>query len=347
MLKNLSFILVIIIFCSCSGNKTSAQNSNSFNKFGQEVDSKPEFYLHLTNNQANKMYLYEDLLVIRNTKQTAKNFFFNIYNLKTRKLADSQFKMGGEANEILSPLATGLNNNLLWAYDISASKVAVQPLKQTLANHKNKEFKINALMYAMQLADTLQAFVNGDYSKSSKVQLINLATGKIVKELGNYGETPKGVNQVTWRNANENFLFLQPKGQALVSAYRFTDKIEIFNLSTGKSKVISGPENYQPEFNEAKLGSNNYRAERNEKTKFAFVNGCVTNQYIYLLYSGNNHMSENLDYGKAIFVYNWNGKPIEKINLPSYISCFTVKNDKEAYVFEVKDSSIKKIDLNL
>jgi hypothetical protein len=340
-------MLSSLLFWSCSNNHISAQNSTSFTSFAKEEKPTPQKFIDFPSGKVNKIFLKDSLLIVRNTKLTVRDYFFFIYNLRTKKLLDSQFKVGSNANEILSPMSTGIYKNLLWAHDITTKKIVTQPvLKRPDDRSGSKEFGLKSLLYSVQLTDSSRIFANGDYKKTSKIQLIDLPSDQVIKAFGQYDTAPKGIDPAAWRNANESFLFLQPKGEKLVSACRFTDKIEIFNLSTFKSKIISGPENYEPEFNPIKFNGS-YIIERNEKTRFAFVNGYVTDKYIYLLYSGNNHMSEHLDYGKTIFVYDWEGNAIKKLNLPAYISCFAISNDKTAYIFDIKDKAIKTIILNL
>jgi hypothetical protein len=72
----------------------------------------------------------------------------------------------------------------------------------------------------------------------------------------------------------------------------------------------------------------------NEKTKWAFINGFVTNRYIYLLYSGGFNVESNLDQSNVLHVFDWNGNPIKKIRLTQKISAFTISsNDSVIYAF--------------
>ncbi|MGE6218805.1 BF3164 family lipoprotein [Nubsella zeaxanthinifaciens] len=325
-----------------------AENEVIFYNFPKEEKPSAKKIINFSFGKATKLFVLDSILVVKNAKYTVKNHFFYLYNLKSKNLIDTLLKLGSDQNEVLDPFSCGIYQNWLWAYDITTMKIVMQPLFRDLKGIKKaKEYSLKTLNYSVQLIDSSQIFINGNYDRAAKVQKIDIATNNIVKEFGEYEKAPKNVNVTSWRNANESFLFLQPQHKMLVSAARFTDKVEIFDLNFFTSKIISGPENYAPEFDGVKFNDSYFTIQRNKNTRFSFVNGCVTDSYIYLLYSGNNHMSKHKDYGKTIFVYDWNGKPVKKITLPSYISCFAVNDDREAYIYDVNDGWIKKVNLNL
>ena len=87
---------------------------------------------------------------------------------------------------------------------------------------------------------------------------------------------------------------------------------------------------------------------RGNDTRYAFVRGKTTNEYIYLLYSGNNHEGINRSYGRYIYKYDWDGNPIERLELPEYSRDFAVtSDDRIIYTYDPKDKMIKKGKLDL
>jgi hypothetical protein len=65
----------------------------------------------------------------------------------------------------------------------------------------------------------------------------------------------------------------------------------------------------------------------------------MTEKFIYLLYSGKPRLESNT--ATYIYVYDWNGNPIEKINCKKEISAFVVSaDDKDIYVFEPSSQSV-------
>ncbi len=335
------YVFIAIIFIGCNRSR-SEKNEQTFDEFPNEETLIPEKFADFSKGKITHLLIFDTLLFARNSKKTVKEYFVYSYSLNTKGILDSTFKLGSAKNEILSPLSTGLNSKSLWVYDFGKKKVNIA----MLATPKIiEEFQVKTGLYSIQVNDSSQLYGNGDYEKEWKIQKIDIASGKILKSFGQYGKAPDGIHPMSWRSANESFLFLRPDNKMLVSAFRFTDKIEIFDLTTFKSKIISGPENFEIAFKPL-LFYKRHISERTKDTRFGFVGGYTTNKYIYLLYSGNNHASENLDFGKSIFVYDWDGNPVRKIKLPNYISCFAVKEDKELFVFDVAELQIKKVNLN-
>ena len=105
-------------------------------------------------------------------------------------------------------------------------------------------------------------------------------------------------------------------------------------MNNNKSKIISGPVHFEPKFTSF-VSQGRDEIMTNEKTKCAFINGFVSNKYIYLLYSGRNKFGPKLDQSNFIYVYDWNGNPISKIKFPQKISAFTISNnDSIIYAFD-------------
>ena len=81
--------------------------------------------------------------------------------------------------------------------------------------------------------------------------------------------------------------------------------------------------------------------KRTEKTRFAFVNGTVTNKYIYISYSGLLCRDKNSHYGKCVYVYDWDGNPIRKLVFNRFIEGLVVSDDdKTMYAYDVNTGFI-------
>lgn len=71
-----------------------------------------------------------------------------------------------------------------------------------------------------------------------------MISGKVVKEYGKIEETPGDISLTLFKSAYQSFIFAKPTGDKVVLPYRFLDAIEIYNLKTGSSVAIHGPEAY-------------------------------------------------------------------------------------------------------
>jgi hypothetical protein len=64
-----------------------------------------------------------------------------------------------------------------------------------------------------------------------------------------------------------------------------------------------------------------------------FVNGCATNKYVYMLYAGKKiSESRSLIGAKTVLVFDWNGKPIRRLELSAEVTAIAVdENDGIMY----------------
>ena len=124
------------------------------------------------------------------------------------------------------------------------------------------------------------------------------------------------------------------------------DQIEIFNTKKQTSRVIQGPEGYDVEFQPMKVGEN-YVMSPNNKTRYAFINGAVTDNNIYLAYSGSLFLDENSYFGKSIYVYDWEGNPIRKLIFKKNILSLTVSDDdKTIFAYDANKGFIVQANIN-
>lgn len=80
---------------------------------------------------------------------------------------------------------------------------------------------------------------------------------------------------------------------------------------------------------------------RTDETRYAFVNGAVTDKYIYLLYSGKLNSGIHPEYGKYIYQYDWSGDPIKKWVLDREILSLGLSHDdKTLYAYDPNNGNI-------
>lgn len=351
--KTLLCISLLIISLSwiegCdNGTSSYAQivNNDTFRKFSSfPINIKPNFHpvFKFENPYARKLFLTDSSIILTNNKNFLNDFFFYEYSLNTKQIIGKYIHGGRKSGETLAPIFSGLlRNNLLWFYDISLEKVLVAKLNKSYQNDslEFEEYKIPSFSYSVQLMESNKLLRSGISDTSKLFDIINLQDGRRITAFGNLPPTPSGIPFGSWKMANEGFLFLKPSGEFAAYGYRYTDKVTILNLETKKLLTISGPNHFEPAFIPILVGSEN-RIERTEKTIYAFTNGAVTDQYIYLLYSGNKTRDKYRIEAKYIYVYDWDGNPVKKIELGRYISGFTVPNDDSGiYAFDVENSSV-------
>ena len=299
-----------------------------------------------------KLYLTDSSLIICQVHLGLPTYFFHQYSLKNKALMGRYIAGGRRPGQALNAFSSGLyKKNTIWLHDISLNKVLTAKLEKKSDGTDTltiNEYKIPQFYYAVELMDSLKLLAGGAMHNPYKIQVLNLPSGKEIDQFGSITNVPPAVPFYAWKGVFQSFLFLKPSEDKAIEVCRFTDQIEIFDLHSKKSKVVRGPENFEPDFGIMKTNGGADVMYQNDKTRFAFVNGMVTNRFIYLLYSGNNRLSKYKDDGAYIYVYDWKGKPVTKFNLDRYIYGFTVSDDNTMmYAFDRNTGYIIKTPIHM
>lgn len=319
--------LLLVSFFSCSS--VVKKDKGTFTRFPKEKILEETEFLKISALAPDGLLLYADsVLFIRNAARSSKHHF-SLVNLKNKNFLHSTLVMGRKPGQSLSFMSYGISNGYLWVNDVIKSNVILTDINNAMRGTADSA-KENALLthyYAIQLLNDSTVIASGNYDADHKLFQVNLSTQAVEKELVPYAADPAGPFTRAKKMAYQSFLFLKPSNDKCVLACRYADQIEIVGLKTETSNIIKGPESYQPEVVTMKGHDGKELSTRGSDTRYAFVKGKVTNKYIYLLYSGNNHESEHLYYGKYIYVYDWNGNPIQRLELKNYVLDFVVTQD--------------------
>lgn len=328
LILRFSFSLLLAAFFSC-GSSVVKKDKGTFTRFPAEKLLEETEFLKINSLSPDGLSLYADtVLFIRNTARSSKHHF-SLFNLKSKGFLHSSLEVGRKPGQSLSFVSYGIANGYLWVYDVIKDKIILTRLDNVVRGKIDSanESPISTFYYAIQLLNDSTIIASGNYDADHKVFQLNLSTQQIEKQLAPYSTDPATPYSRAQKMAYESFLFLKPSNDKCVLACRYTDQIEIVDLSTQTSKIIKGPESFEPDVVIMKGNDGKELSTRGSDTRYAFVKGKVTNKFIYLLYSGNNHESEHLYYGKYIYVYDWNGNPVQKIKLKDYILDFVVTQD--------------------
>ncbi|MHA7944857.1 BF3164 family lipoprotein [Formosa sp. 3Alg 14/1] len=206
-----------------------------------------------------------------------------------------------------------------------------------------KEYNVNERYYSITFKDSLTYYGTGKFNSLEKFDEIDLPSGTIIEKYGFYENVKDSLRLNAYLFANRSFIYFKLSGEKIVLANMNKDCIEIFDLKEGKSKLISGPERYQVMYNSTGKGENSMM-EPNKDTRYAFVGGTVSNEYIYLVYSGGKMLNdENPYFGKSIYIYDWNGNPIRQLNFTQEILGLAIsKNNDLIFTYDANNGYIIK-----
>jgi hypothetical protein len=162
-----------------------------------------------------------------------------------------------------------------------------------------------------------------------------MTSGKAYNQMAPYSADSSKPYTMPQKMSYESFLFLKPSKNKCVLACRYTDRLEIIDLDSRKSTVVRGQDMFEPNLKVMVKSNGRKIAYPGEESRQAYVRGQVTDKYIYLLYSGNMTAGKNLFYGKYIHVYDWDGKPVKRLELANYTKDFAVTaNDSLLYTYD-------------
>ena len=333
---------VLLATSACSQTYTTKIGGNIFNKFPHEQKVSSSKYLRINNFNTDGLLIYNDSLLIIRTKAGDLSHHFATFSLKDSIFLDPLMPVGRQAGEVLAFLSYGLLGDSLWAFDAIKEDLIFVPISTMDSNRATViEKPFNSFYYDIQPLNRQRVLVSGDYDSDYKLQFANLEDRSLEGVISYFTDedySPSRTDKMDY----ESFLFLKPSQDKCVFARRYADQIEIIDLSKKESIIINGPENFAPNLSRRMENYGEEISMRNAKTKYGFVKGKVTDNFIYLLFSGNNHQSSHMHFGKEIFVYDWNGNPVKKITLDDYIVDFAITSNEETiYMFCPKTKSIE------
>ncbi|MBL7731478.1 MAG: hypothetical protein JNM88_09900 [Chitinophagaceae bacterium] len=331
---------------SCSSKDEVVQNDSitTFSRFPIEQRLVYTDSFSVQQLKPDGLLLYNDsVLFIRNTVNTSA-YCFSLFHTVSRRFIGVQLETGRKYGQSLSFLSYGLNGNNLWVHDVIKDKIIISDIDSALQKKPGgfHEEPLDAFYYSLQLGTGSRIVATGDYDSPFRIFVLNFsAPGQKDQFIPYTTDSLKPVSRIE-KTAYESFLFLKPSGDKCVLACRYADQVEVIDLSAKRSSVTRGPEVYQPAMIVRETNDGKQSSTRGADTRYAFVKGKVTDRYIYLLYSGNNHETEHLYYGKYIYVYDWYGKPVKRLELDQDVLDIAVsRNDSLIYIYEPATRHVK------
>jgi|GEM_PF-3558763 len=327
-----ALLLLSPIIHSCTQAPVVRENLESFTSFPAKDNLTLTNFLTLDTNVSPTALLLRDTAIIAvNTDKLMRDYLFYDYSLASKKLVGKYVRWGAREQRTYGPMSYGLHQGkTLWVHDLSLHKILLAPLASKVGRDSLSgitDFKSSKFSYSVRLMANGKLLRSGIFESPDYLEINDVAKDTLIRSLAKFNDYGKTFSPKTWKAAYEGFLFLQPSEGAAVVACRYADQIDLFDLKTGKHRMISGPEGYAPSF-EPTPGVN-HAILRKDDTRFAFLDGTVTEKHIYLMYAGRTRSEKNYNKSNTIYVYDWNGKPIRQLMLNSYVSGIAVSSDDQ------------------
>ena len=346
-------LFLILVISSCKKNESNLltinKNAIKFNKFPKEDNVNFSNLFEYKEGVPQEIHIIDSTLAISNERKGANYFLYN-YSLKSNKLLKGYVAKGKGPFESIGGGKFGVLKDRIWFYDPSLFKVVFLDKKKFLINNTDSLYQ----EFNLKKEDTEEYYFYGSVafidslnflgihkwgtSSKSKIEKVDLSLNKEIKGFGKYKEVWNNIDISTIRDAHSSSIGFNYKKNKALMAYRYSDVLEIYDINSGKCIATQGPENYDVYFTQDRMEQGKgsyYFMGKTKETKKTFVGSAFTDDFIYLIYSG--HKPENRSEsdrfkwqtGASIFVYDWNGNPVKKINLDRRINTIGVSNDNE------------------
>lgn len=343
------YSIIAFIFLSCKnveGQKVSLSKVN----FDKRISPRLHLISKLDSNiECTFFDITHDTLYLTNI-QMGNRFFGEIRTVETNNVIAPFLPLGRKEGYLLSVFGSGKKFNKFWAYDITGERIVTADLNTVLQGRAEyHEFKVNEFVYSVGMIDSTRFLLIGNPNNSSKLVLKDLRKDSVVTKLGKYeiGEGFPSKYLGSWILANQGFLTVRPDNRLAAVAYRYTDKVEIFDLKEDKSKIFSGPDFFDIEVTLENDNTPDAYISRNVNTRYAFTSVLSSNNCIYALYRGDLHYLECDESQYSILVYTWDGMPLYRFDVPICVSSFAIdKNENGIYLLEKRSNNLYYFKMN-
>lgn len=249
-------------------------------------------------------------------------FLFKMVNLKTQQIMGKFGLIGrgpGEFPKYALIEKVPASDRQLGIYSPPTSNYSMVNLDSILKNNHYRSEKIfgrfDVHHNAISILDSTRFIGTGLFKKR---YMISSADGGIMQKVGEYPyiENFEGISQNDLGMAMQGKLKVKPDGKKFVMAYYNSPTMEIYkilpNTISKESYFYRSPPKFTPESTATSM-SVSFSDENIEGYRDAYV----TDDYIYLLYSGRTMREYGREayQGDIIHVYNWDGEKVGTYSL--------------------------------
>ncbi len=324
------YLLVCIGGSACTTLKSSTRDYDRFPAISMQTETK---LLETSLPTPQIMIIYRDSLLLVMNNLNSNPHHIRVFDIALKKKTGDIFPASQKKGGTLSFMSFGISGDLVWVFDVAKNGFIVANLDSLLAGQADltyySEYRIKPQIfyYDAYLLNRSEALLSGNYDTDEKLVSIHLTDSTRNKQLLSYRQdTTIGSSRVN-KMSYESFILVKPDQQKMVLACRYADQFELLSLTGDAYKKVRGPVGFAPELAPFEDNTGTIVATPDNRTQFGFLKGHVTDNYFYLLFSGEGVKSDQRFYSNKIFVYDWNGKPVRQINLKNDIVDFAVSSD--------------------
>jgi hypothetical protein len=256
-----------------------------------------------------------------------------IIGLNSKKVLKSLIKRGNAVNETINitDFSSSDKSKIVWTYDLTLKKfqrVDILKALQQPTYIPEEEFTLKKELRGItspiwiegrKFASLTLALDDCRYLYFNDQSQIQEKAGQMPLPESDWPEQAKNAKMGILGMSYSAILRKHPMENKFAILYENTDRIDIYQNNKLKSK-ITGPDHFKviKEFHQQGTGA--YIPKNIETSKYAFFDAYVTNQFIYVLYSGTTKPMAD-----QILVFDWDGNPVKRYTLDKSLIYFAFK----------------------
>lgn len=333
------FIAIITIFLSC--NESPIKLNNEVIRFVEFPTVDSIKFESLYSGVLNEPYemLYEAGHLLMRCKDSSEGGFLFDYSILEDTVNSRGISYGMAPNEMLSCDISRLNEKV-WIYDIGKQRIGFVSFDSIWDGNYSIEryYNVPRSFYSVAMLNDSIMIGTNDITESKKLSFLNLYTGNIEGK-ASYAYLNEKIPNSALIDAASCYINIHPITKDIVLAYRYMDILEFYDCNGVLKYSIQGPENIELKF--AVNSSNTMK--KIPQTRKAFVSSYITNDKVYLLYSGCKRIDDNWSNGMELHVYSWNGEPLNRYLLEEPLYAFAINElGSEIYSYSLQTGEIIK-----
>jgi len=347
------FLAISIFLFSCQSNNKNTEKKIFLKNY--TINGKTIF-----NNDVNIIYLFSvDSILI--AKLNDDNYHYAVYNPKTLKLLGKFARKGNGPNEFPDVLRYEQNiieNNQIkiWVYGYNTNKIYLINVSNSI---KNQATTIDTILNVEPQIKFSNLFVTNDYKVIGNIRntttdmkrllIYDIEKNKIVKEVDLFPKINIDNEDIAFifykKNMLHNSILVSNKELSKFASVliRF-NRVDIFDANCNTLNFYEGKNN------NTKADIKDFLATKLEdrgNIKQYYFYATSSSNYIYTLYYNQLYSEYPKSIPVKIRIFNWNAEPVCEINVPDYLTTFTV-DEKNGIMYGVAyfDEKILKYDIS-
>uniref|UniRef100_UPI0040488C39 BF3164 family lipoprotein n=1 Tax=Roseivirga sp. TaxID=1964215 RepID=UPI0040488C39 len=365
--KYLFYVSIMSLIISCSGNKSSEHeisepnsNINETILFFSDIDFDSTLYLNgqtiipnWPKGQASDIILVAPFLV---TSNDVDDSLFQISSLNDDSFQKYLGKTGFQKGEIMtnrfSLSLKASNEQTFWTFDFVQKRFSEFNLREHGTLPINQySYESTDIKSAIRLSWTSKNQILGITVDGLGKFVLFDSLGNRISQIGEYSsEFGQEFSKSIIAQLHQGKLKSNRNGDKFLRTCLNLNRFEFLDLELNRLIQINGPTSIEPQFDEVDINGTTVLSLDRDNNYYTFVDGALTEQFIYLLYSGKKWNSDptgklNCD---QIFVFNHNGDPVRQIIMNQEVLSIAVDEKQECIYAVAADHSkgILKFQLN-